>query len=305
MFPNVAKYCLLHPLECSAVWWKGFFTDVETRNPWRYPGSAPVENPCGLNGGGYFPGPHGTGGEAFFGFKQGHKGTEVSPLLKKTTWIAGSVVEVAWGITANHGGGYQYRLCRVKEASINNTADATEECFQKMPLEFVGDKQWIQFGDGMDPKNRTEINATRISTGTLPAGSTWTRNPIPACNDIPRLGGHNHECSGPMFTPPARGIYGFGPGACASGVASCTLPEMASRAMPYGIVDRVKVPDVPPGDYILSFRWDCEQLPQVWANCGDVQIRVKGTANRDKNQPCRLLQILGSFVCLECSIRRC
>jgi len=276
------EYCIKHPVDCAGMLVKGFFEDVENRNPWRYPGSAPVENPCGLNGGGYFPGPHGTGGEAFFGFQQGWKGTEVSPLLKTTTWIAGSTVEVAWGITANHGGGYQYRLCRVKERSNNITTEVSEECFQQMPLEFVGDKQWIQFGNGVDAKNRTEIPAVRVSEGVLPKGSTWTRNPIPACNDVPRMGGHNHKCSGPMFTPPIPGLYGFGPGACASGVASCTLEEMASRAMPYGIVDLVKVPDVPPGDYVLSFRWDCEQLPQVWSNCADVKIKIQGTAKPTK-----------------------
>merc|ERR1719478_1779922 len=129
MFADINRYCLWHPLECAALWSKGFFTDIQSRNPWRYPGSAPVENPCGLNGGGYFPGPTGTGGEAFFGFQQGWKGTEVAPLLKKTTWIAGSTVEVAFGITANHGGGYQYRICRLKQQSSNVTAEATEECF--------------------------------------------------------------------------------------------------------------------------------------------------------------------------------
>mmetsp|Transcript_16723 Transcript_16723/g.26586 ORF Transcript_16723/g.26586 Transcript_16723/m.26586 type:complete len:477 (+) Transcript_16723:42-1472(+) len=282
IFYNKIEYCIKHPVDCAGMLVKGFFEDVENRNPWRYPGSAPVENPCGLNGGGYFPGPHGTGGEAFFGFQQGWKGTEVSPLLKTTTWIAGSTVEVAWGITANHGGGYQYRLCRVKGRSNNITTEVSEECFQQMPLEFVGDKQWIQFGNGVDAKNRTEIPAVRVSEGVLPKGSTWTRNPIPACNDVPRMGGHNHKCSGPMFTPPIPGLYGFGPGACASGVASCTLEEMASRAMPYGIVDLVKVPDVPPGDYVLSFRWDCEQLPQVWSNCADVKIKIQGTAKPTK-----------------------
>jgi len=282
IFADVTTYCVQNPAECAVAWWKGFFTNLEKRNPWRYPGSAPVENPCGLNGGGYVSGPTGTGGEAFFGFQQGWKGTEVSPLLKKTTWIAGSVVEVAWGLTANHGGGYQYRLCRVPKATPNNTLEATEECFQQTPLEFVGDKQWIQFGDGVDAKNRTEIPAVRVTEGVLPKGSTWTRNPIPGCNDIPRLGGHNHQCSGPMFTPPAPGIYGFGPGSCASGQERCTLEEMKSRAMPYGVVDKVRVPKLPPGDYLLSFRWDCEQLPQVWGNCADVQIRVEGTAQPTK-----------------------
>ena len=29
-----------------------------------------------------------------------------------TEWVAGGMAEVGWGIIANHGGGYQYRLCR-------------------------------------------------------------------------------------------------------------------------------------------------------------------------------------------------
>jgi len=276
IFYDKFRYCLQHPVDCIGMEVEGFFDNVENRNPWRYPGSAPVENSCGLNGGGYQSGPHGTGGEAFFGFLQGWKGTEVSPLLKETTWIAGSTVEVAWGITANHGGGYQYRLCRLKNKAINITDQVTEECFQQIPLPFVGDKQWIQFGNGIDAKNRTEIPAVRVTEGVLPKGSIWTRNPVPACNDVPRMGGHNHKCSGPMFEPPIPGLYGFGPGACASGVAPCTLDEMASRAMPFGIVDLVKIPeDLPEGDYVLSFRWDCEQLPQVWGNCADVKIKVK------------------------------
>merc|ERR1712139_733464 len=221
---------------------------------------------------------------AFFGFLQGWKGTEVAPLLKQTTWIAGSTVEVAWGITANHGGGYQYRLCRLKEKTANITDQVSEECFQQTPLPFVGDKQWIQFGNGLDVKNRTEIPAVRVTEGVLPKGSAWTRNPIPACNDVPRMGGHNHACSGPMFEPPIPGLYGFGAGSCASGVAPCTLQEMAEREeeFTFGIVDLVKVPDVPPGDYILSFRWDVEQLPQVWTNCADVNIKTKGTAKPTK-----------------------
>jgi len=284
IFYDKAAFCKHNPEECASPLMQVFFDNVEKRNPWRFPGKAPVENPCGLNGGFYFPGPTGTGGEAFFGFKQGWKGTEVSPLLKKTTWVAGAEAEVAWGLTANHGGGYQYRLCRVKEAGSNITAEVSEECFQKLPLQFVGDKQWIQLGDGMDVKRRIETKAVRISKGVLPEGSTWTRNPIPPCNDIPRTGGHNHNCSGPMFTPPAPGLYGFGPGACATGVPSerCTEAQMASRAMPYGIVDRIRVPDVPAGDYILSFRWDVEQLGQVWSNCADVRIEGPGATKQTK-----------------------
>ena len=48
-------------------------------------------------------------------------------------------VEARWGITANHGGGYAYRLC--KKGPGGNTA-LTEECFQKTHLAFVGDESW-------------------------------------------------------------------------------------------------------------------------------------------------------------------
>lgn len=126
----------------------------------------------------------------------------------------------------------------------------------------------------MNPNNRVEIPATRISDGTLPKGSTWTRNPIPACNDVPRLGGHNHPCEAPMFPPPAKGVYGFGPGSCLTGMndEKCTQEQFVSRLMPFGVVDQLRVPSVPSGDYIVSFRWDCEQLPQIWTNCADVTI---------------------------------
>jgi hypothetical protein len=38
-------------------------------------------------------------------------------------------------------------------------------------------------------------------------------------------------------------------------------------------VDRVAIPtDLPAGDWVLGWRWDCEQSPQVWASCSDVTI---------------------------------
>ena len=37
------------------------------------------------------------------------------------------VVETLWSIRANHGGGYQYRLCPLEDT-------LTEECFKKMPM---------------------------------------------------------------------------------------------------------------------------------------------------------------------------
>jgi len=130
---------------------------------------------------------------------------------------------VAWGITANHGGGYQYRLCPADQ-------DPTEACFQKHVLPFVGDKQWLQYGDGQDVNNRTEIPVVEVSGDkVVPAGSKWRRNPIPPCN-TPIAGGALHTfsglCTGPTFKAPAPGAWGFGPGACGS---SCLEPSALLR----------------------------------------------------------------------------
>lgn len=41
------------------------------------------------------------------------------------------------------------------------------------------------------------------------------------------------------------------------------------------IVDHVLIPhDLPPGDYVVGFRWDCEETAQVWSSCADVSIRL-------------------------------
>ena len=38
------------------------------------------------------------------------------------------------------------------------------------------------------------------------------------------------------------------------------------------IMDEVYVPEVPPGEYVVGFRWDCETSSQVWSNCADITI---------------------------------
>jgi len=44
------------------------------------------------------------------------------------------------------------------------------------------------------------------------------------------------------------------------------------RVHTVSIVDTLTVPDVPAGDYVLQFRYDAEQTPQVWNSCSDVRI---------------------------------
>merc|ERR1740121_1007792 len=38
------------------------------------------------------------------------------------------------------------------------------------------------------------------------------------------------------------------------------------------IVDLVKVPQLPAGEYVVGFRWDCETSSQIWQSCADISI---------------------------------
>jgi hypothetical protein len=77
---------------------------------------------------------------------------------------------VAWAITANHGGGYAYRLCPTGETGLS------ESCFQQNHLAFAGDTTSI-----VDPRGVVvaKAPAVRTTSGTVPAGSEWARNPFP------------------------------------------------------------------------------------------------------------------------------
>merc|ERR1711970_505408 len=120
----------------------------------------------------------------------------------------------------------------------------TEECFNQGHLDFVGETQWVQYGENIH--NRTEFKAYRTTDGTFPKGPMWTKNPIPACSGIG--GGYDIvHCNGTQFPPPAPGLEGFGE----------HLPYFASD-FNFSIVDQLQVPsDLKIGDYVLSFRWDC------------------------------------------------
>lgn len=206
--PTVCDRSLL----TSKLWNQGVNTpcgkyDPFRTKPWRAPGSAPILSPCGVDGG-----------------QKGHTdGTKLAPKAR-TTWQRGSAVEVAQSVTANHGGGYAYRLCPVSESP-------TEACFQAHHLAFADHKTTVRFVDG----STKSIAATR----TTIAGRQWTRNPIP-----------KDTAFFPAPFPGGSGVH-----------------------WSFSLVDRVAIPsDLPTGNYVVSWRWDCELTPQVWTNCGDVTI---------------------------------
>ena len=199
----------------------------------------------------------------------------------------------------------QYRLCK-------RGRNITEECFQEMPLEPATVTHEIVYGPlTPQPKpagwqKRSEIPAVHVRQGTK-GGSTWIRNPIPACYG-PTGGGLGNSpapCHRAQFPPPIPGLFGFGPTACIVASAdaltnfsmlvkpcmeqgwnttacvkynlkkytNCSFAELFSwvERFNFNIVDTLKVPDAI-GDYVLSFRWDSEQSPQIWTGCSDIRI---------------------------------
>jgi len=230
-------------------------------HPWRAPGSAPILNPCGVAGGTH-NGDYNTDGAMYPGdWDSGasHRGPitpyaalgDLGSSLPKgpvTTWTSGAEVEVAWTIEFNHGGGYQYRLCPASELM-------TEDCFQKHPMPFIAGTAKLRFAN----KSVVTINGTYVSEGTMPAGRVWAMNPIPARGRDPE---HKVQIE---FAPPCdeSGVKGTCSGDTARWPAHLGLQ----------IVDTLSVPaELPHGDYVMQWRWDCEGSAQVWTNCADITI---------------------------------
>lgn len=218
------------------------------KNPWHAPGTAGINSPCGTFGGnpqGCRGGPpterYGdccdnhklvSKGSHCGGFAFGHNAETQPPQDAPVTfWELGSVQEVAWIVSANHEGGYSYRLCRVPDDYTPGESlegILTEDCFQKTTLDFVGDKQWVMYSRSQE---RVELNAMRTNEGTSPPGSQWTRNPFNASKNEDGKKRRGHA------------------------------------------IDNVQVPaDLEPGMYVLSFRWDCQNSPQIWSICANVAI---------------------------------
>lgn len=229
------------------------------KHPWRAPGTAPLYSPCGVDGGnlhgcpagntaksGCAPGGYGNGPDA----RDWYQG-KTRPVTK---WKAGSEQEIKWGILANHGGGYSFRLCPMPKSG--KLADLTEECFQKGSLEFVG-TSWAIF----DGKTRTKFQGAGID---LPTGH-WRQNPTPACAGYD---GEDRPCKKPyQFPPKVDGMAGFAGNPSIGGAPS------AAPLYKWAVIDTVKIPaNLPTGNYVLSYRHDSEQTAQTWSSCADIHI---------------------------------
>lgn len=237
------------------------FGDWTASHPWRAPGRAPIGDSCGVSGA-YQVGP------GVSGYQPMYPGSRIAATAP-TQWKAGEIAEVGWSIWSNHGGGYQYRLCPITEVP-------SEDCFTANVLSFAGDATTVRspYGNFDD----FWIHAKDVSNGTYPEGSVWRMNPIPACNcdigynctrdgndkyaayETDSPGGHPCE-TGYQFSPPWDTGFGYwGSGAHYSG-----------DSLLFTLVDTLKVPQEK-GSYLLQWRWDCENSPQVWGNCADIEI---------------------------------
>jgi len=256
--------------------------DVYRYHPWRAPGHAPVDDACGRAGGTVWEYAGGGADAVFTNTSMAHMGDLGSDALpyspSGTVWSAGTSVEVGWGITYNHGGGYQYRLCPKNEP-------LTEACFQKLPLEFDRSRQALLWNNGA----RYPLKGIFVDKGTMPEGSTWARNPVP------RAGEANAGCLRPNASEPHGNCLSFAP-PCpqdCSGEPDCQNPGGGNDPGTWQgpcsgdwkggqIIDSVIIPaEVPAGEYVLGWRWDCEETTQIWASCADVTISA--TVNLSSN----------------------
>ena len=239
---------------------KSSLGDWTASHPWRSPGKAPNHDACGLSGA-YSVGP------GVSGFPPLYPGSQIAAQGKPAVWPAGGVAEAAWSIWSNHGGGYIYRLCP-------SGTDLTEECFRSGILPFATNTTTIR--SPWDDFSDFKIQARDVSIGTHPERSAWRMNPIPACNcdlgyncTIAEQGVHTaYEQSSGAF--PCETGYQFDP-PWSTGFGYWGSGAHYRERLYFTMVDKLVVPPTP-GKYVLSWRWDAENSPQVWGNCADILI---------------------------------
>jgi len=161
--------------------------------PWGAPGTSIIYGSCGTLGGK----PNGChdDGVGELGdccsppctvFAMGKRAEEYAWVdAPVTLWPKNSIQEVVWYVRANHAGGYHYRLCKVPHDQLEMVS---EECFQAMPLDFVGDTTLINYMKDEPARNGTEMPAIQGTEGMHPPGSMWRAIPVPPKSEE---GGHN------------------------------------------------------------------------------------------------------------------
>jgi len=216
-------------------------------NPWNAPGSAPIfGNGCGVNGGN----PDGcTGGGEDLGQCCGKPGTGdcggysggKSALEHYQDGLFGEPMVTTWtrGEPAEvywNSNAYHRGgyAYRLCRVPDGQYWKVTEECFQQGHLNFAGETSWIYWKSWL-----------------VPDGQYWNVGWIPVDLITTRTG-----------TTPEGSQW-----------AKINLPKNLSTGDKWAFKDLVEVPtSLTPGDYVLSFRWDCLESPQIWSACANIKI---------------------------------
>merc|ERR1719357_466170 len=130
-------------------------------------------------------------------------------------------------------GGYSRGRSAIEEYQKGKEWMVNEQCFRDGHLKFVGDKKWrFKVSSGKDAGNP----------------DNWETHEAVKTNV-----GTNPEGSEWMMV---------------------TLDQKnGMKGTEWAIKDLVEVPEsLEPGRYVLSFRWDCQQSPQVWNSCANINV---------------------------------
>jgi hypothetical protein len=161
--------------------------------------------------------------------------------------------------------------------------ELTEECFQQNHISFATDVTEVRHTksspSGKVITKSVFINATTTSEGTFPVGSQWRRNPVPMCNCDQGIGCISSSTGkGSDNSKAYPNAYGIHDERCPTGVQFEPLFEqgygtgLVPHTLDFTMVDKLQLPQLEAGEYVLSWRWDCEETPQVWNSCADVTI---------------------------------
>ena len=105
-------------------------------------------------------------------------------------------------------------------------------------------------------------------------------------NPIPR---NDTAQTGASFAPKCREVCS---GCTAGGAPGCSNCRCTGEwGVPnLEIVDNVALPwMLPPGDYVVGFRWDTEESNQVWNSCADITIKAHPDfAEQQTREPARI-----------------
>ena len=130
-------------------------------------------------------------------------------------------------------GGYAYRLCKVPAGGISKV---TEQCFRDGHLSFSGKNTWIWKKKKGDSQTFTGKDWTRQRAVRTRIGTT------PSSSQWAKI-----DLSSPPTDQNGKALWAF--------------------------KDYVRVPaSLEPGRYVLSFRWDAQNTPQVWNSCANINI---------------------------------